>query len=128
VKSHGFTIVRPQFISSSPYADFRTERSQYGSVSAKSLILPSAPTPLSCRCLDAHKREETSRSMRRFFIRGKSPNKNAAPKLGREEPELQVRARGFDRKRRVCEGDLVSYLRPQILDEQSDKSYFTPQL
>jgi hypothetical protein len=49
---------------------------QYGSVSAKSLILPSPPTPLSCR----------------FFIRGFPPNKNAAPKLGRGEPEPEATA------------------------------------
>jgi hypothetical protein len=39
---------------------------QYGSVSAKSLILPSPPTPLSCR----------------FFIRGFPPNKKTTRQRG----------------------------------------------
>jgi hypothetical protein len=54
------------------------------------------PQPL---CLDAHKREETSRSMRRS---------QAWERGARARGEGGVRATwGFDRKRRVCEAKLL---------------------
>jgi hypothetical protein len=45
---------------------------------------------MSCRCLDAHKREETSRSMRRFFIRREPPLADPLPQENKTAAVLSV--------------------------------------